>query len=161
MAQYLLPNWQNARSGVFLCQYIYIFASPLHKSNIQSDSVSFCRVRNVFDIAFRTIATAPQESWNSVAITASAAVALILDPAARALRDSVEDSQDEALGDGHPGDGPVGRARERWKEAQNEMPEVTSCYTLLLPPACASEKCLTGELSTELWCPLLTTPLHT
>ena len=86
----------------------------------------FCRIRNVFQIAFQTVATAPQESWNSVAVTASAAAALLLDPAARAAQESVEDSQDEALGDGNVGEGPVGRARERWKEAQNEMPEVDS-----------------------------------
>lgn len=68
-----------------------------------------------------TVATAPQESWNSVKVTAGAAIALLLDPAARAVQHSPVEEQEEQDGSG---DGPVGRAKERWKEAQNDMPEV-------------------------------------
>ena len=76
--------------------------------------------------ALHTVATAPQESWRAVKVTAGAAVALILDPAARAVRDSAPEALEEAQADAeaHTQDGPVGRARERWKEARNDMPEV-------------------------------------
>ena len=61
-------------------------------------------------------------------VTAGAAAALILDPAARAVQDSAqeayEEAEAEAQAQGQAQDGPVGRAKERWKEARNEMPEV-------------------------------------
>ena len=84
------------------------------------------RVRLVLKTALYTIASAPQESWRSVRVTAGAAAALILDPAARAVRDSASEVQEEAQSSSQPSthEGPVGRARERWKEAQSDMPEV-------------------------------------
>ena len=82
------------------------------------------RIRFVIKTALYTIGTAPQESWRSVKVTAGAAAALILDPAARAVRDSAPEADDEADAQGQTQDGPVGRAKERWKEARNEMPEV-------------------------------------
>ena len=59
-------------------------------------------------------------------VTASAAAALILDPAARAVQESAPEAYEEAQAEvqGQSQDGPVGRAKERWKEARNEMPEV-------------------------------------
>lgn len=92
----------------------------------KADGSIACRVKFVFKTALYTIATAPQESWRSVKVTAAAAAALILDPAARAVRDSTPEVLEEAEADpqSQTQDGPVGRAKERWKEARNEMPEV-------------------------------------
>jgi len=89
------------------------------------------RLRHGLQVALHTFRTAPQESWQSVSVTAGAAASFVLDPAARAMQISTEQSEDgEVEAGGHLQDGPVGRAKVRWKEAQNEMPEVT------LHPAC-------------------------
>ena len=94
------------------------------------------RLRHGLHVALHTVATAPRESWQSVAVTAGAAASLILDPGERAGAGSQEDSEEDmgeassGSGNGSGGQsGPVGRARVRWKEAQNEMPEVgiSSC----------------------------------
>lgn len=63
-------------------------------------------------------------------VTAGAATALLLDPAARSIQDSAAEVHEEAppSSHGYAHDGPVGRARERWKEARNEMPEVCAQF---------------------------------
>jgi hypothetical protein len=73
-----------------------------------------------------TIVTAPGESWQSVVVTAGAAASLILDPTAHAVQASTDESNNREEAGGHGQGGPVGRAKVRWKEAQNEMPEVRS-----------------------------------
>jgi hypothetical protein len=108
----------------------HVFVPIPHGSNRVAH---ICRLRNGLRVAVHTILTAPRESWQSVSVTAGAAASLILDPAARALQISTEQSEDGEVEAGdHLQDGPVGRAKVRWKEAQNEMPEVGSHSTCLL-----------------------------
>jgi len=84
------------------------------------------RLGHGLQVAVHTLATAPQESWQSVAVTAGAAASLILDPVGmQDTWDEGGDGEDEA--GAHTQGGPVGRAKVRWKEAQNEMPEVRTC----------------------------------
>ena len=99
----------------------------------------------VLKTALTTLTTAPKESWNSVKVTAAAALALLLDPAARSIPDYAAEELEPSPESSqlHAQDGPVGRARERWKEARNEMPEVCPdpCYFGRLPLA-SSFQCL-------------------
>ena len=103
-------------------------------------------------MALRTVATAPREAWQSVAVTAGAAASLILDPGARTGPGSSVDGEEEMEETGSGGggqSGPVGRARVRWKEAQNEMPEVRdspACLQTVIYGGMLALSCMGGRV---------------
>ena len=87
-----------------------------------------CRLRTGLLVAVHTLATAPQETWRAVQVTAGAAVELIALTAERGVQDmaqknSTKEESQPATANSQAV-GPVKRARERWEEASSEMPEV-------------------------------------
>ena len=87
-----------------------------------------CRLRIGLLVAVHTLATAPQETWRAVQVTAGAAGELIALTAEQGMQDMArktsikEDSQPATANS--QAVGPVKRARERWEEASSDMPEV-------------------------------------
>lgn len=79
--------------------------------------------------------TAPKETWRAVRITAGAAAALITNTAERGVQDTADEQQaDESLGESQRT--PVRRAKERWREARSDMPEVASLQLWLVSTLC-------------------------
>lgn len=79
-------------------------------------------------MAWRTLASAPLEMWNAVKLTAGAAAVLITrrKEKEQGLEELVREAevQPRSTASGPGNHTHVDKAREKWREARNDMPEV-------------------------------------